>query len=114
MAVVLMILVAVGEALIVCDSKPVLCNDGAVQAVEFLSTSALKVAVVLSNEDVKIMGNIRVVVTELDGESFAMYSLKGNSSVELVLDVFIVSSLISSGATCDELALNSEEGFGRT
>lgn len=115
MAVVLMILVAVGEALIACDSNPVLCNGGAVQAVAFQSISALGVAVVLSNEDVEIMGVVHVVVTELDGESFAMYSLKGNSCAELVLDVFfIVSSLISSDATYDELDLNSEEGFGRT
>lgn len=111
MAVVLMMLVAVGEALIVCDSKPVLCNGGAVQAVECQSIFALEVAVDLSNEDVEILGIVRVVVTKLDGDSFAVYSLKGNSSAELVLDVFIVPSLTSSEATCDELDVNSEEVF---
>ena len=113
MVVVLVVLVAVGVALIVCDSKPVLCNGGAVQAVEFQSISALEVAVDLNNEDVEITGIVRVVVTKLDGESFAIYSLKGNSSAELVLDVFIVSSLTSSDATCDELDVNAEEGLGR-
>jgi len=66
-------LVAVGEALIVCDSKPELCNGGAFQAVECQSISALKVAVDLSNEDVEIIGIVRVVVTTLDGDSFAIY-----------------------------------------
>lgn len=108
-----MILVAVGEVLIVCDSKPVLCNGGTVQAVEFQSISALEVAVDLSNEDVEIIGIVRVVVTKFDGESFAICSLEGNSSAELVLDVFVVSSLTSSDATCDKLDANSEERLGR-
>ena len=113
MTVLLMMLVAVGEALIVCDSKLVLCNGGAVQAVECQSIIALEVAVDLSNEDVEITGIVRVVATKLDGESFAVYSLEGNFSAELVLDVFIVSSLTSSEAICDELDVSSEEGFGR-
>ena len=101
-----MMLVAVCEALIVSDSKPVLCDGEAVQAVECQSISALEVAADLSNEDVEITGMVREVVTKLDGESLAIYSLKGKSSAELVLDVFIVPSLTISEATCDELDVN--------
>ena len=113
MAVVLMMLVSGGDVLIVCDSKPELCNGRAVQAVECQSISPLEVAVGLSNEDVEIIGIVLVVVTKLDGESFAIYSLRGTSSAELVLDVFVVPTRTSSKAACDELDVNSEEGFGR-
>ena len=65
-----MMLVTVGEAIIVCDSKSVLCNGEAVQAVKCQSIFALEVAVDLSNEDVEITGIVRVVVIKLDGESF--------------------------------------------
>ena len=101
----MMMLVAVGEELIECDSKLVLCNGGAVQAVVCQSLIALEVAVDLSNDDVEIAGNVRVVVTKLDGESLAI--------CWPVLDVFIVSFLTSSEATCDELDVSSDERFAR-